>query len=138
MHPSDNQLTSYIIPPERNGKTLHLLKARSKPVQSGRVRKKIPLLGTFGQYKESKGKPPPTKPGQPSSTIQPPNIGQPPKPDPKNLSNYFGGGGGKGKKDAKAYAADGGVDVKGLLAGDPEFDSPLAEFFEKNGLKELA
>ena len=44
----------------------------------------------------------------------------------------------KGKKDAKAYAADGGVDVKGLLAGDPEFDSPLAEFLEKNGLKELA
>ena len=44
----------------------------------------------------------------------------------------------RGKKGAAAYAADGGVDVAGLLAGDPEFDSPLAEFLEKSGLKELA
>ena len=44
----------------------------------------------------------------------------------------------RGKKGAAAYAADGGVDVAGLLAGAPEFDSPLAEFLAKSGLKELA
>jgi len=41
---------------EKPGKTLHLLKARSKPIQAKRQRKKVPLLGTFGQYKESKAK----------------------------------------------------------------------------------
>lgn len=39
---------------EKPGKTLYLLKAKSKPIQSGRKRKKIELLGTFAQYKESK------------------------------------------------------------------------------------
>ena len=32
---------------EKPGKTLHLLKARSKPIQSGRKRKKVAILGTF-------------------------------------------------------------------------------------------
>ena len=35
---------------------LHLLKAKSKPITSDRKRKKIPILGNFGQYKESKSK----------------------------------------------------------------------------------
>ena len=64
------------------------------------MRKKIPLLGTYGQYKESKSKASLAKPVQQPPTLQPPNTGQPPKPDPKNISNYFGGGAGKGKKDA--------------------------------------
>jgi hypothetical protein len=48
-----------VFPAEKSGKTLHLLKARSKPVQCGRKRKKISTLGTFEQYKESKKKPEP-------------------------------------------------------------------------------
>ena len=44
---------------ERNGKTLHLLKSGSKPTKIDRKRKKIPILGTFGEYTESKKKPQP-------------------------------------------------------------------------------
>ena len=46
---------------EKSGKTLHLLKARSKPIQSGIKRKKIATLGTFADYKESKKKPAPAQ-----------------------------------------------------------------------------
>ena len=42
---------------EKNGKTLHLLKASAKPTPAGRQRKKVQIMGTFGQYKESKKKP---------------------------------------------------------------------------------
>ena len=42
---------------EKNGKTLHLLKAGSKLAPSGRSRRKVELLGTFGEYTESKKKP---------------------------------------------------------------------------------
>ena len=53
---------------------MHLLKANSKPSMGSKKRKKIPLKGTFGQYKESKPKPqaqvnataPPKLQGQPS------------------------------------------------------------------------
>ena len=41
---------------EKNGKTLHLLKSGSKPSMGERKRKKIPILGSFGQYKDSKSK----------------------------------------------------------------------------------
>ena len=44
------------VPAEKSGKTLHLLKARSKPILSGRKRKKIDACGTYAQYKESKKK----------------------------------------------------------------------------------
>ena len=46
----------YIYSLGKPGKTLHLLKARSKPIQSGRKRKKVPTLGTYTQYKDSKSK----------------------------------------------------------------------------------
>ena len=39
---------------EKNGKTLHLLKAKSKATPAGKKRKKIALLGTFESYKDSK------------------------------------------------------------------------------------
>ena len=49
------------LPTEKNGKTLHLLKANSKPTPAGSQRKKVALMGTFGQYQESKQKPQPPK-----------------------------------------------------------------------------
>ena len=36
--------------PEKNGKTLHLLKSGSKPIPTIKKRKKIMLLGTFSDY----------------------------------------------------------------------------------------
>ena len=39
---------------EKNGKTLHLLKSQSKSQQAAKKRKKVPLLGSFTEYKESK------------------------------------------------------------------------------------
>jgi hypothetical protein len=41
------------------------------------------------------------------------------------------------KFNLRRYIQDGGVDLAALLTGDAEFDSPLPEFFEKAGLKEL-
>ena len=41
---------------EKNGKTLHLLKSSSKPSKTGKKRKEIPILGTYGEYSESKQK----------------------------------------------------------------------------------
>ena len=38
---------------EHKGRTLHLLKAKSKPVPQQRKRRKIELLGTFDQFKQS-------------------------------------------------------------------------------------
>ena len=40
-----------------NGKTLHLLKSSSKPTPAKVKRKKVPILGTYDQYSESKKKP---------------------------------------------------------------------------------
>ena len=39
---------------EKNGKTLHLLKAKSKATPAGKKRKKVALLGSFESYKDSK------------------------------------------------------------------------------------
>ena len=36
---------------------IHLLKSGSKQASGAKKRKEIPLLGTFGQYKDSKKKP---------------------------------------------------------------------------------
>ena len=46
---------------EKNGKTLHLLKANSKPIPTKLKRRKIQLLGTYKEYAESKKKPVPVK-----------------------------------------------------------------------------
>ena len=43
----------------------------------------------------------------------------------------------KGKEPAAGYVKKGGVDLPAPLTGDAEFDSPLPEFLEKSGLKEL-
>ena len=39
---------------QKSGKTIHLLKSGSKKIQTGKKRKKIPILGTIKHYKESK------------------------------------------------------------------------------------
>ena len=44
----------YLSDLEKNGKTLHLLKANSKKSIGERKRKKHNLLGTFEMYKDSK------------------------------------------------------------------------------------
>ena len=40
----------YFLSTEKNGKTLHLLKANSKPSKSGKKRKTIPIMGTFEAF----------------------------------------------------------------------------------------
>ena len=45
------RLTCFVILTENKGKTLHLLKAGSKPVPQERKRKKIEILGSFDQFK---------------------------------------------------------------------------------------
>ena len=42
---------------QKPGKTLHLLKSKSKPCNAIRKRKKVEVLGTYAQYKDSKKKP---------------------------------------------------------------------------------
>ena len=42
------------MPLEHNGKTLFLLKQKSKPIQQLKKRKVTPLLGTFGEFKKAK------------------------------------------------------------------------------------
>ena len=42
---------------EKAGKTLKLLKAKSRKSIAIKKRKTVPLLGSFGEYKESKKKP---------------------------------------------------------------------------------
>ena len=44
---------------EKSGKTIHLLKADSKPYTGSKKRKKVPLFGTIEQFHESKKKPEP-------------------------------------------------------------------------------
>ena len=43
---------------------IHLLKSGSKQASGAKVRKVVPLLGTFAQYKESKKKPDPKQVAQ--------------------------------------------------------------------------
>ena len=53
----------------KTGKTLDLLKTKSKPTASDKKRNKVPLLGTFDAYVEqSKKKPLPTGMAQPPTT----------------------------------------------------------------------
>ena len=53
-----------IIHTEKSGKTIHLLKSGSKQASGQKKRKTVPLLGTFGQYKDSKKKPDPKQVAQ--------------------------------------------------------------------------
>ena len=53
----------------KTGKTLDLLKTKSKPIAAEKKRKKVPLLGTFEQFTESKKK---SQPGP--GMAQPPNT----------------------------------------------------------------
>ena len=55
--------------PEKNGKTLHLLKANSKVTPAGRKRKHVAVLGTFADYQESKKKPAAPNQGAPVPSI---------------------------------------------------------------------
>ena len=41
---------------QKPGKTLYLLKSNSKVIAKGKKRKVVPLLGSFGEFKESKKK----------------------------------------------------------------------------------
>ena len=54
---------------EKHGKTLDLLKTKSKPIAAEKKRKKVPLLGTFDAYVEQSKKKP-----QPTGMAQPPNT----------------------------------------------------------------
>ena len=72
---------------------MHLLKSNSKAVATGKKRKKIPIMGTYGQYKESKQKPAPANP----MPLQP-QISQP-KPGQASILNFAGAN--QGNKDAK-------------------------------------
>ena len=42
------------VPTGKNGKTLFLLKQKSKPIQAQKKRKVTQLLGTFSEYKKHK------------------------------------------------------------------------------------
>ena len=44
----------YDVSTEKKGKTIHLLKASSKPVASAKKRKKIPIQGTYEEFRDSK------------------------------------------------------------------------------------
>ena len=45
--------SSYVVL-EKNGKTLHLLKSKSKPIASEKKRRKIEIFGTFTDYSKYK------------------------------------------------------------------------------------
>ena len=53
----------------KTGKTLDLLKSKSKPIAAEKKRKKVPLLGSFETYVEQSKKKP-----QPTGMAQPPNT----------------------------------------------------------------
>ena len=86
---------------EKSGKTIHLLKAKSKPIQSGRKKKKLPMLGTFQDFKDSKKKPMPTPPvpNLPSGPTQLfPNPARPPQ---GSIQQLFANAGDTVQKEAK-------------------------------------
>ena len=53
----------------KTGKTLDLLMSKSKPIAAEKKRKKVPLLGSFETYQESK-----KKSQLPTGMAQPPNT----------------------------------------------------------------
>ena len=87
MHSKSDILTLTIISTEKSGKMIHLLKSGSKQASGQKIRKTVPLLGTFAQYKDSKKKPEPKQVAQ-SIVDQvmmapPPNVSLPSKEDLK-------------------------------------------------------
>lgn len=46
-------ISFFILVLDQKGKTVHLLKQRSKPVPQQKKRRKINLLGTFDEYKHA-------------------------------------------------------------------------------------
>ena len=53
----------------KTGKTLDLLKTKSKPISAEKKRRKVPLLGSFESYTDSK-----KKSQVPAGMAQPPNT----------------------------------------------------------------
>ena len=86
---------------EKPGKTLALLKERSKPVQCGRKRKKVETLGTYAQYKESKQKPQASDSAPELSQSQPILNVEPPTDTTNDIPSLFAAAKGKGNKAAK-------------------------------------
>ena len=74
MQPSATILYSSYVVLEKNGKTLHLLKSKSKPVSAIKKRRKIEIMGTFGQYQDSKKKPVPS--GNMAQALNTQNLAQ--------------------------------------------------------------
>ena len=81
---------------EKNGKTLHLLKSSSKKTAGIKKRKKIELMGTIGQFKESKKAPaPPSQQQQPAgssliasaASMLAPKPSQPPRAKDAKMNN---------------------------------------------------
>ena len=85
---------------QKSGKTIHLLKARSKKIQSGRKRRKVETLGTFADYKESKKKPAMAELQPPVPNQMPPPHVQPPKPASGSIQQLLAGAAANLKKDA--------------------------------------
>ena len=49
-------LYSFYVILEKNGKTLHLLKSKSKPIPSEKKRRKIEIFGTFTDFSKKKNR----------------------------------------------------------------------------------
>ena len=84
-------LTIYLFSTEKAGKTIHLLKARSKPIQSGRKRKKVSRLGTFEDYKSSKKKAEAAQQQQPAPAPMPPPNQPSPRAAPGSIQQLLAG-----------------------------------------------
>ena len=78
-----------------------MLKAKSKPIQSGRKKKKMPTLGTFQDYKDSKKKPMPAPPvpNLPSGPTQ--LFPQPARPAPGSIQQLLASANDNVQKEAK-------------------------------------
>ena len=93
-------LTFVSYPTEKSGKTIHLLKSKSKPIQCGRKRKKIAVLGTIADFKDSKKKPvaeyvAPKLPSGPKQLFGPPK-----KLFPDDFQKPVDGAGNQKKRDS--------------------------------------
>ena len=94
-------LTSTPLSPEKSGKTIHLLKSKSKKIEPGRKKRKIPTLGTFSDFKESKKKQFQTQKPPTPTTGPTPLFPQPPKPVQGSIQQLLAGATDNAKKEAK-------------------------------------
>ena len=106
------ELSSMPYLSQKSGKTIHLLKQSSKPAMAGKKRKKVALLGTLEQFKDSKKKPspPPQQPVLQSSLAQSAGASQGLQPPTFNLSNARNDG--PGKTVPPMFASQKGKDAK--------------------------